>query len=332
MCPCCGLSSECPQYSLLCNVIELSELGIGYVFFFKIFTFSILIYTMLSSIGIYKSILNFSSGHCISQEAILSNSTYSAQGGSCEYWRRGHPPCVLNFITIFSLANFGLSRTDLLEQLLLLITWIVMVVGLALMRGWMLSTSKAVDFTADSPGDFSIMVSGLSKNLTSQDIKIIFTLAKHYAVEEVSIAYKLADCNRIIKRALTLRKQIRQAQSTEVRGKKGNALSVLSQNNNGAEVARNPQDKVSEINFYMPPRPNSNSPAERFQFGAESPFVTNAIEQFGSPINSPSKGELIKQFSMSRSPELQHKVGELKLLSSEVHSGPNRSLRTLSRK
>lgn len=175
--------------------MELAELGAGYVMFFKMVIFFGAIMIGFSVIGVLKAVSNFKGTSCISESeanTISSNSLTLLFNG---YIAIGFPVCTEDWITVHSVANYGIFYTDDDELTWMLIAMIAYWFVLAICNHYIKANNKDIDRLSDTPSDWTMMVRGLPPDEPAGDIKANFemygTMNKMpCVVKKVTLAYE----------------------------------------------------------------------------------------------------------------------------------------------
>ena len=97
LCKCCGLDPDAKSLPLCCSTDKLKFLGPGFLMLFTLIKFMIIITSLLCIPGTIKIITTIAKGVCVS-----SSSSSSV--------------CVTDWITITSVANYGIGEVDHLNK------------------------------------------------------------------------------------------------------------------------------------------------------------------------------------------------------------------------
>ena len=153
-------------------------MGAGYVVYFKMVTFFGIIITLFVLINFIKIISNIRGTQC-------SGGIYAFQ----------YQPCVKDWITVHSVANYGIQKEDGTEKGWVLVYWIAYSMALSVCKLYIKSTNKEVDKLNDTPSDWTMMVSGMPVVESEESIRQNFEAFGHINmrcdVKKVNRAYKL---------------------------------------------------------------------------------------------------------------------------------------------
>jgi hypothetical protein len=189
--------------------MDLADLGAGYVMYFKMIIFFGFIWVFYLVINVVKLIANTKAGYCTSNDnLVFSNST----SNEMQYLKAGLAPCSLDWVTIHSQANYGIMNVDSTEKSLMLVFFIIYWIFLAVCKEWLKRTNKQIDVNNDTPSDWTIIVRGLPKDESAEQIKANFeafgALGKEVCyVKKVNIAY---NCEEYVKKFEKVNKRKRE--------------------------------------------------------------------------------------------------------------------------
>lgn len=152
LCPCCGIDPENEPFSIFCSNMDLSDLGEGYVLFFKLMIYFGIIGLFFYGINIYKVVVNFQSHVCVPRPEELTESDLQTFG------KDKIPPCFNDWITPHSRANYGVNNVDIIERSLMVAFLSVFWLSMAVVYQRVLSISRQIDDQNDAPSDWTLMV------------------------------------------------------------------------------------------------------------------------------------------------------------------------------
>ncbi len=203
----------------MCDNMELAELGAGYVMYFKIVMFFGAIMIGFAVIGVLKSIQNFRSNLCLTQEEVnnnpITNLAYNA------YVLLQFPLCIEDWITVHSVANYGIFNTDETELTWMMIAMLAYWFVLAICNHFIKANNKEIDRLSDTPSDWTLMVRGLPPDETANDIKANFemygTMNKMpCVVKKVTIAYECDEYEEKEKKVGATKRKMKKQQMAEM--------------------------------------------------------------------------------------------------------------------
>ena len=173
--------------------MDLAHLGVGYVLYFKLIIFFCLLMLVFLVINILKVVANVSQNNCVPP----SDAYIGMSAAGKYYFGKGYPVCKLDWITIHSVANYGIQNLDISEKACVFTFFIVYWSILALCQRYIKRTNYEIDQHNDTPSDWTIIVKGLTTVETSQDIKDFFEKnglkAGFCKVKKINMAY---DCTK----------------------------------------------------------------------------------------------------------------------------------------
>lgn len=204
--------------------MELSELGAGYVMFFKLVIFFGGILIVFSVINIIKAIANFGGSWCISESEYKAMSTSSSIGSlpkTINYVLLDLPVCNEDWVTVHSIANYGVFIVDEAEKSWMMIALLAYWFVLAICKHYIDATNKEIDRKSDLPSDWTLMVRGLPPDESIADIKNNFemygTLGKMPCpVKKISMAYRCSEYEELAKKVDLKKRQMKKQQLLEM--------------------------------------------------------------------------------------------------------------------
>ena len=210
LCPCCGVDPESEPLPLCCDNMELGDIGAGYVLYFKLcilFGFIMLVFSVINAI---KLIANLKGGYCISDTSKTVN----------PYLGLGYVVCNLDWITIHSIANYGVMNVDGAEKDWILVYFLVYWLALSFCRAYLTRTNKTIDNVNDTPSDWTIMVKGLPIDEPVEQIKANFetfgALGKMVCkIKKISLAYNCEEYNDLFEKVTKRKREMKLLQVKE---------------------------------------------------------------------------------------------------------------------
>jgi len=157
ICPCCGFVKKGELIPLCGNLFHIYHLGSGYVLYFKLIQYSmVLIGLIFVSSGLFNIISNFLGNDCDPVSQINDENPY----------------CIQDYILVFTIANKRNNSSLLEMQIILnLISAFLIFIFFQYMHYRFRKIHVEVDEEIISPADYTIKVSGIDTNLTDEDIK-----------------------------------------------------------------------------------------------------------------------------------------------------------------
>lgn len=129
--------------------MDFRTLGIGYVIIFKIVLYTILLFGIFMLSGIQKVAKNSRGLYC----------TASAKPIYGYAEDKSIPECPLGWITVHSIANYGIENEDHGDSVAVILYVLLYWVSLSLILKEMGETSRHADSITDTPSDFAVVVS-----------------------------------------------------------------------------------------------------------------------------------------------------------------------------
>lgn len=190
LCPCCGVDPVSTKLGVFCNNMDLADLGAGYVMYFRMIIFFSGIWCFYLLINIIKMSANIGHSYCTTASK-LGDFT---GGDAVAYVAKGYPACSSDWITVHSVANYGIMNVDGGEKSWVMIFFIVYWAFLSLCKVWLKSANQQIDVNNDTPSDWTLMVKGLPPDETAEQIQANFeaygALGKEPCfIKKVNIAY-----------------------------------------------------------------------------------------------------------------------------------------------
>ena len=207
LCPCCGVDPVYHPLSICCDNMDLADLGAGYVMYFRMIIF-------FSGIWIFYLIINV-----IKVIANLRGSGCKLGGIDSPYLTMGLPACSADWITVHSIANYGIILVDTTEKSWVLIFFIAYWAFLSMCKAWLKRTNKLIDISNDTPSDWTIIVRNLPKDEPVEQIQANFeafgALGRHVCpVKKVNLAF---NCESYVKKHTEVNKKKRDMKLLQVK-------------------------------------------------------------------------------------------------------------------
>lgn len=193
LCPCCGVDPQYTELGVTCDNLELADLGAGYVMYFKLVIFFGFLLIMFSVINVIKAISNTGKKYCVTS----ADGTIST-GNAANYAAAGYPPCIRDWITVHSIANYGISNVDTQEKAWVFVFFLLYWFVLSGCKSYIKKTNKVIDINNDTPSDWTLIVKDLPKDEPAEQIKANFeaygALGKMVCtVKKVNLAYSCSE-------------------------------------------------------------------------------------------------------------------------------------------
>lgn len=194
LCPCCGVDPQYIDLPITCDNMDLADLGAGYVMYFKLVIFFGALMVLFSVINVIKALSNTTKGHCLSSSATTKDITNT----SLYYTKQGYPVCTLDWVTVHSVANYGIENVDTTEKTWVFIFFLVYWFMLSGIKSYVKKTNKLIDINNDTPSDWTLIVKGLPKDEPVEQIKANFeaygALGRSFCtVKKINLAYSCAE-------------------------------------------------------------------------------------------------------------------------------------------
>lgn len=179
MCPVSGLNPDARIPGMCSSMLKLNFLGSGFILLFsftKMIIFLLLVLGLITFRKLYKNITNYRCGDNI----------------------EGVPKCSSDYITFWSVANYGIEQRDEETNRILWFFSLFVTVVVAYMNVFVKSSHHRLDAKNDVPDDFTLMIENLPQEESLQSLKKTFE--KYGAgfnpqipirVERVVIAYQM---------------------------------------------------------------------------------------------------------------------------------------------
>lgn len=208
-CPCCGLNPSTDQFPLCVDSLELGSYGPGYVTYFSMVKFCMLLSLIFAVFNFPKLLRNLNGAQCLASDQPLA--VFSI---------RQTDTCRQDWMTTHSISNYGTSRQDPLDRLLMAVFLLVQLLLVSVYTAYLEGLSVKIRVETEDPKHWTLMVGcsqqieGLDKRASEEDIKKLFE--EHHKQSNAKI-YKINSCYRLEEylAALTqiqqIKKQIKQA-------------------------------------------------------------------------------------------------------------------------
>lgn len=214
LCPCCGIDPENEPISIFSSNMELADLGEGYVLLFKLMAYFGLLALCFYAINIYKIAVNLKGDIC-SSSVNLSGKDLQA------YSRERMPPCHSDWVNPHSVANYGLTRVDIVERALMVAYLGLFWLAMGYIYGKAMAICRDIDEANDTPCDWSLAVKHLPPDHDEQTITDTllgdpdFTRQHDIQINKVCLAYDLKDYLALADKVAQKRQQVKNLQYKE---------------------------------------------------------------------------------------------------------------------
>jgi hypothetical protein len=208
-CPCCGLNPSTNQFPLCVDSLELGSYGPGYVTYFSMVKFCMLLSFIFAVMNIPKLIRNLNGAQCIASDGPL-----------LVFSIRQTNVCRQDWITTHSVSNYGTKNRDTLDRLIMAIYLVVQLLLVSIYSAYLEGLSVKIRAETEDPRHWTLMVAcseqieGLDKHATEEEIKKLFEEnhkqfnAKIY---KINSCYRLEEYLASIAQIQQIKKQIKQA-------------------------------------------------------------------------------------------------------------------------
>lgn len=177
ICHCCGLVEEPDSHNISSaeNPYTYRAGGAGYVMFFKLNVVNLVIIVLLCIVNIYKILANLFGGYCVSIDS-----------GSTSYKDNIKlPVCYLDWVTIHSAANYGVTNIDYAERYLLLIMFFTHSFFLAAGNYYISYIAEWIDGRDLNASDYAVLIKGVAREYFTEKNKKRNLLGK--VIERIGI-------------------------------------------------------------------------------------------------------------------------------------------------
>lgn len=164
LCPCCGRDPEITPIDLTCDTIELADFGSGFVAYFSLVKFLVFALCIFGALSIYKIQADVNGRFCLTEDQAskLPSSSFI---------------CVKDWITRHSVANYGFE-VDTTDKALMCVFFGIMLFAVGIFNAYSKKLAEEIDTKNDLPSDWTVILRGLSPDITDQDIALYFNQFK----------------------------------------------------------------------------------------------------------------------------------------------------------
>lgn len=158
VCPCCLLDTRIQPYGLCEDLIDLGEMGAGYVAFFKLIKLLIFLCFLFALANIYKIIANSKGTNCFDTSSELYQAVKSQP-----------TVCGRDWVTLHSIANYGF-KIDYIDKGIVLGYFFVFLLVLIFYYPNFSTLGERIDKKSDLPSDWTVQVVSYDqiKDVTSE--------------------------------------------------------------------------------------------------------------------------------------------------------------------
>ena len=222
LCPCCGVDPLSTELPLTCDNMDLADLGAGYVMYFKMVMFFGALMILFALLNIIKAIANTRGGHCVSSSTTFSSSTIItiSDKRGLVYSAKKYPLCNLDWITVHSIANYGIEIVDDQEKTWVFLYFLLYWFLLSAVKSYIKKTNKVIDILNDTPSDWTLIVKNLPVDEPAELIKNNFerfgNLGKTVSyVKKINLAYRCEEYNKLFAKVNQEKRSLRILQIKE---------------------------------------------------------------------------------------------------------------------
>jgi hypothetical protein len=146
-CPCCGLNPSTEQFPLCVDSLELGTYGPGYVTYFSMVKFCMLLSLVFAAVNIPKLLRNLNGTQCIASDRPL-----------VVFSIRQTDACRQDWMTTHSISNYGTSKQDLLDRLLMAVYLLIQLLLVSVYSAYLESLSVKIRAETEDPKHWTLMV------------------------------------------------------------------------------------------------------------------------------------------------------------------------------
>lgn len=147
------MDSKPEKLGLFGDMESLTDMGVGYIMFFKLTALFIFVEFCFACFSAFKVATNSVGGLCLSASDANDPNIY--QGNV--YYKLNLQLCTADWVTVHSVANYGLN-VDSQERIWLIFFWFLMWIILTFGNISLQIYADRIDQEEDNPSDFSVMV------------------------------------------------------------------------------------------------------------------------------------------------------------------------------
>ncbi len=212
-CPCCGLNPSTKQFPLCVDGLELGPYGPGYVTYFSMVKFCMLLSLVFAAANLPKLLRNLRGAQCIATDGPL-----------LVFSIRQTDTCRQDWMTTHSVSNFGTDKQDLLDRLLMALYLVVQLLLVSVYTAYLEGLSVKIRTETEDPRHWTLMVpsphqiEGLDKHATEEEIKNLFEESHkqfNAKIHKINSCYRLEEYLAILAQIQQIKKQIKQAVPAE---------------------------------------------------------------------------------------------------------------------
>lgn len=199
--------------------MDLADLGEGYVLLFKLMKYFGILAVCFYGINLYKIVANLRGGLCTSSAADISGKDLQA------YSRASMPPCHADWVNPHSVANYGLTRVDLVERALMVAYLGVFWLAMGYIYGRVMRICRDIDEANDTPCDWTLLATHLPPHEDEQTVadNLLkdpdFNPQHDIEIKKVCLAYNLKDYLTLADSVAAKRKVVKNLQYKDSKNK-----------------------------------------------------------------------------------------------------------------
>jgi hypothetical protein len=144
--------------------LEIADFGSGFVAFFSLVKFLIFALCIFGALNIYKIQADINGKFCLADDQARNapNSSFT---------------CVRDWVTRHSLANYGFE-VDQTDKALMCVFFGILLFAVSIFYAYSKKLAEQIDIKNDMPSDWTVILRGLSTDITDQDIALYFNQYK----------------------------------------------------------------------------------------------------------------------------------------------------------
>lgn len=255
LCPCCGLDTEIADFSFCCDPHQLSDFGSGYVLLFILMKFLGILMLVLTVVNAFKVYRNLSSNYC-----------FSANDPIIQIIGNGLNLCIQDWITVHSIANYGLTVVDTWDKWIMVIYLILQNCFISAYGVYSKGEQIKIDQINDTPSDWTVMVMNIPSTESDNDIinQMEMISAVHQftvlpKVEKINSTYKIEAFAKLSEEILNKKKELK---LTELKSAKKNKKGKYSVEEN--ESIEQLEEEAADEESGTREKKTKNSPKDNF--------------------------------------------------------------------
>ena len=206
-CPCCGLNPEAEPFSMCCDPVDLGMHGPGYVSFFVLLKFCIVLSIIFSVINIPKLIRNLNGTNCVPTNNAMITFNIRQLG-----------PCKQDWITVHSISNYGTEYLDWLDRSAMCVFLLIQLIVISIFSAYLDSLSNKMKAQIEDPKEWTLKVDSINfkiENINREwtESKIIKTFEQNHQdigakVLKINSSYKLESYLQAVKEFETIKVKV----------------------------------------------------------------------------------------------------------------------------